>query len=587
MSKRNHRFSFCLISLLLAVVATVSISCKTTSKGSPDTKSESSRKLTQEEQLQLTALFIDANREKALGNDDKAIGLFAQCIKRNPQYSPAMYEMARMLQERKQYNDALVLAQEAVRKEPNNEWYQILLAGLYIEKKQYSEAAKVMRQLSDKHPSTPDYFFNLADIFLMDNRYNDAVKVYDEIEKSFGISEDVALQKEKIYLQMGKVNKAIEELEKLTAEYPEEIRYQIMLADLYLTSGSEFKGLALYEKILSVNPDNPYVHLSLADYYKMQNKEEKSFEEIQAAFKSPEMDIDTKIRILMQYFDLSKNNQQMLDQAWVLLRMTTEINSGEAKAWSIYGDFLYRDKQMKAAADAYRKAVNLDGSRYPIWEQLMYLDSGLGNYDTLFSESARAMELFPEQAESYLYQGFSATRLKNYVQAVKALKAGLSFASGNDLMVKFYGNLAEASYNLKDYDAAFDYYERALKIDPENLYLLNNYCFFLALQKRNLGRAEELAHKLNKLEPNNPVYEDTYGWVYFMQEHYAQAKTMIAQALSHGGDKSSAILEHYGDVLFKLGEKDAALDYWKKALDAGSTSEVLKKKIQDKNWYNE
>jgi predicted Zn-dependent protease len=116
---------------------------------------------------------------------------------------------------------------------------------------------------------------------------------------------------------------------------------------------------------------------------------------------------------------------------------------------------------------------------------------------------------------------------------------------------------------------------------------LNNYCFYLAVQKRNLGRAEELAHKLVRLEPNNPVYEDTYGWVCFMQEHYPQAKTMIGQSLSHGGNASPSILEHYGDVLFKLGEVDAALEYWNKSLAAGSTSELLLKKIKDKNWYNE
>lgn len=573
-------------SLFLFLIPVLAFSaCKPADIATNSTNKNRDEKLTQAEQLQLTALYIDGVREKSLDNYDKALGLFAQCVKRNGKYAPALYEMASILEQRHQYSDALVMATSAVKGEPGNEWYQLLLTNIYIDLNDYGGAAKTMNQLCSQFPGNPDYRLNLADIYIMDGKFMDAIKVYDEVEKKLGVTEDVSLQKEKLYLQMNKSGKAIEEIEALVKEFPSEVKYMIILADLYLTTGSEMKGLSLYEQILSISPDNPYVHISLADYYRMQNNEEKSFSELKLAFASPDMDIDSKVRILLQYYQLSAGNPKLLEQAYTLCQITTQTHPDEAKAWSIYGDFLNRDKRTEEAAEVFRKVIELDGSRYAVWEELLYMDSSLGKFDLLLKESQQAMDLFPEQAEPYLYYGFANIRLKHPEDAVKALRKGLSFATGDPLLLKFYANLGEAYYMLNELDLSFENYEKALKIDPENVFILNNYSFFLAVHKRNLSRAEELSRKLIKLEPNNPTFEDTHAWVCFMQEKYDQARQLLEQALEHGGAKSPAILEHYGDVLYKLNEPDRALEYWKKAAEAGEPSELLKKKISNKMWY--
>ena len=55
--------------------------------------------------------------------------------------------------------------------------------------------------------------------------------------------------------------------------------------------------------------------------------------------------------------------------------------------------------------------------------------------------------------------------------------------------------------------------------------------------------------------------------------------------MKNGGDTRSVILEHYGDILFKLGEKEKAIEYWNKAKKKGGGSDLLDKKIVDKNLY--
>jgi predicted negative regulator of RcsB-dependent stress response len=66
---------------------------------------------------------------------------------------------------------------------------------------------------------------------------------------------------------------------------------------------------------------------------------------------------------------------------------------------------------------------------------------------------------------------------------------------------------------------------------------------------------------------------------------YKNAKEWIGKALKNGGETSPTILEHYGDILFQLGDVDGATNYWTQALDNGGKSEFLEKKIADRKLY--
>lgn len=79
---------------------------------------------------------------------------------------------------------------------------------------------------------------------------------------------------------------------------------------------------------------------------------------------------------------------------------------------------------------------------------------------------------------------------------------------------------------------------------------------------------------------------DTYAWVLFTLEDYEKAKMYIERAMDAGGSESGAILEHYGDILFKLGETAEALQFWKKANGKNGVSEKLDEKIEKQMWVD-
>ena len=120
---------------------------------------------------------------------------------------------------------------------------------------------------------------------------------------------------------------------------------------------------------------------------------------------------------------------------------------------------------------------------------------------------------------------------------------------------------------------------RALKYNENNAPVLNNYSYFLTLDKKDLKKAERMAAQCIKLEPDNATYLDTYAWVFFVQGNYTLAKIYIENALSKDKTNSAELVDHYGDILYMSGEKDKALEQWKKAKEMGKDTDVLKQKI--------
>ena len=70
------------------------------------------------------------------------------------------------------------------------------------------------------------------------------------------------------------------------------------------------------------------------------------------------------------------------------------------------------------------------------------------------------------------------------------------------------------------------------------------------------------------------------------------------QAMQNGGDKSSVVVEHCGDIYYHNGEKEKALEYWKQAEKLAKEPvdedgeprtdkelKLLKKKIANRKYY--
>ncbi|MCX6295178.1 MAG: tetratricopeptide repeat protein [Bacteroidetes bacterium] len=512
--------------------------------------------------------------------------LFSQALKIDPNSAATMYGLAHIYSFQNNKSQALLYSKQAAAIDPKNIWYQLLYISCLKENKMFNEMAAVYERLIKDNPQNFDFYYELANVYLFINKPAEAIKVYNKIEESIGVTEEASMQKLKIYKTGNNFEKAVDEAKKLIKAFPKDAKYYGILGELYQDKGQNEKAFETYSELIKIDSTNAYVHLSLADYYRTLKQNDKAFNEIKIAFNSKDLNIDTKVKILLSYYDITENYPELKSDADELCKIIVAIHPEEAKSFAIYGDFLYRDKKYDLARTQYRKAISLDKEKYALWNQLLIIESELNDFNSMQKESKEAMELFPNQPLPYFFNAVSNYQLKNYEEVVSVLTEGKEFVFDNNLLLsQFYENLGDAQNQLKKYEESDAAYEKSIELDPSNASVLNNYAYYLSLRNKNLEKAEELSKKSNMLATNNSSYQDTYGWILYQMKKYDDAKMWIGKALESGGKSNGTLLEHYGDVLYQLGDIDNALKHWIEAKKVGENSILLDKKIADKKLY--
>ena len=117
---------------------------------------------------------------------------------------------------------------------------------------------------------------------------------------------------------MDKFSKAVEEIEKLSEQFPNDTRFYAMLAELHYNKKMYDKALFYYNKILQKDPYDKFIHISLAGYYREIGQKEKSYQELKLGFENPNLDIDTKIQILLSYYNVTQIYSELKPQAFEL-----------------------------------------------------------------------------------------------------------------------------------------------------------------------------------------------------------------------------------------------------------------------------
>lgn len=552
-------------------------------QNTPDNISASER-----DKILFQEYFFSGNKEKMLGNRQASAEYFQKALKLNPKSAVVWFELAMLSEANNNFTEATAFAEKAVELDPTNKWYLLLLNDFYTSAKNYSGAINTINKLIEINPEALEYYYELASVYLMQNDFKKSLAVYDKLEEKYGVNETVNTQKQKIYSNINDKESAIKEIKKLVTAYPGQVQYYGMLAELYIQNNQPEEALSTYQKINDIDPNNPYVQLSLAEYYERAGKKEKGRESLKNAFQNPNLDIDAKIKILLNFFNITEKNKDDLEYAFLLNQINVGTHPDNPKAYAMYGDFLYRENLLDSAENMYNKALSLDANRYLIWNQLLMINSEQNNNDGLVKNSQKAMELFPNLPGFYFFNGVGHYQNQNYTQAINAFETGKEFVFDNPpLQMQFYSNLGDCYYAVHNFKQAFLYYEKALEIEPNNAYVLNNYSYYLSELGENLEKAEKMSKKSNELAPNNPSYLDTYAWILYKQQNYTDAKIYMEKAFDAGGKNNATLLDHYADILFRLGKTDEAKTYWQKAFDKDPNLKGLKQKLEKGTLNNE
>jgi len=545
--------------LLLGIMTLMS--CSSTKKGSKN----SDRKLTQKEASQEADLFAQGVIQKEAGNNKKALDYFTKALDINPNDPAALYEKARILNANGQSAEAYELSKKAISIDPDNRWYKAVFAGIARQEGKYDEYVKAYEELVEQHPKNFDFLNELAYAYVFTGQYKKAIAEYNKIEEQVGINEALINQKVNLYSQTGDYQGGVNEYEKLIKANPEEVRYYAMLAEYCAKSKMDDKAIWAYEQIEKLNPDDPYVHISLADFYRQRNDIQRSFEELKLGMANKNLDLETKVKLLSTYYSGSLNEEQK-KQALELSKILIQTHPDNPVSKSLYSSLLYQNQEYKKARELTAEVIKRDSLNYAMWEQLLFCDMYLENNKNLAREANQVIELFPNQPLPYLMGGIAYYQLKEYEKAADILETGKDFVAGNTaLLEEFYNYLGEIYHSMKNYDACFLAYDKVLSLNPENSIVLNNYAYYLSLQKKDLQKAERMARHAVNLDPKNSNNLDTYAWVLYQEGKYDEALKWQQKALENGGNTSDTVLEHFGKILEKLGRNEEAQQYFEMA----------------------
>jgi tetratricopeptide (TPR) repeat protein len=573
--------------LLLAI--SVATACGSQKKAANESRAGKGQETTDPRLAErVTSKFIDASKEKILGNFRQAITLYQNCLELNPLHAPSMYEMARLLRMQGSVNDALDLAERAVEIDPNNKWYNVLLASVYEQSGQIGQAIKVLGNLLELYPNELEFMHQMALLYLKETRFADAIAVYDKIERINGTDEDIIIQKQQLYILDGQPQKAIAEIEKLINLYPGESRYYALLADLHLELGNFQEAIANLEKIREFDPQNPYIPITLAEYYFRTENHRQAIAELKSGFANPGLDMDIKFQVLFTYFTDDEIHGEYQEDVAELTEILIATHPNDVRPYSVKANMLIQEEKFEEARDVFRRMLSIDNSSFFIWETMLRINAMLRDTMAMRDESIQAIEIFPLQPLPYLFAGLAYFQLEDYPEAIKMFKNGKDLVVDDDeLLAEFFMHLGDTYNRAGQHEASDSAFDQALALDPENSYTLNNYSYYLSLRKERLDVAKEMSAKSLELSPDNKHYLDTYGWILYQMGNYDEAKIWIEKSIENNASEDAVVLEHFGDVLYKLGRKEEALKYWKQALELGGheITEFLEDKVRDGRLY--
>ncbi|MCE2681901.1 MAG: tetratricopeptide repeat protein [Flavobacteriia bacterium] len=526
--------------------------------------------------------FHEGVRLKMRGQINDAIIKFEECIMIRPD-DAAYYALSECYLMKNDLARSAEYIKMAVKLDPKNIWYTQELAYMYFESGNFAEAVKNFEKLVKYAPQNVEWLYGYAECLMKVGKIDEAIKSLDKMEEQVGKHPELAMQKFNLYLQIKQVDKAINEIEKARKEFPEDPQLLATLVDFYFQTGREKEAITMLEALVKSAPENGRARLALADIYRQKGRKQDELLQLKAAFSCEDVDLDTKMKILIGIYDKSsKIDQEVYDLVDALVAQYPN----EAKSHSIKGDYLLRAEKDIEALESYREALKYDKNQYPIWNQVLLMEYQEGKFEWLYEDSKTCMEYFPSIPTVYLLSGVSAVQLKKFDEAITVLETGKELIVGDKaLEAEMYGQLGEAYFGIGKTDEGKEAYGDALKMDPESSLLRTNYANRLALSKIDLGYALELIDAVLKENPTVPEFLDTKGLVLFQLNLYADALTFFKKA-DELKPSDKIIVEHLGDAYSKSGDALKAVEFWIKAKELGSTSKNLDKKIEKKTYFD-
>ena len=545
--------------------------------------------ITQANRVKATYVLMEAQRQHFLEHDDAFYHLIAYAYSLDSTNTSIAFYMGVAKFERTsfEHTDELTAALAQMRKHveahPEDKYEARLYAHAAFLVNQYQEGLRVLNIQHQLYPQDDNLLSTMADAYEKTSDYKKALAIYDTLQQWQGQSVELSSAKLKAYQALNDTTGAIHEMRALLASAPTNADYNLAMGKMLFMFGYRDSAMVYYDKAQQYEPDNGLTYLTKAEYYLALGDTLNYDRQTYQALVSTDLDVESKLQILVNYTKTLLSAKDTTHRTDHLFDVLIEQHPLEPQIRVLYSEYLMFIDNNEGAAEQIDYALNLDPTNKELWTRLMAYYLYAGNYEKAIEVGDKAIRLNPDNVELYSYLGSSCYSVKQYDKAIEVYDKALAILDSTqvDDRSNLLSGKADVKFAMGDTIAAFALYDQSLDLNPDNPGTLNNYAYFLALSNRDLDKAERMSAKTIVEDAANPTYLDTYAWVFYMRKEYTMAQLYIEMAINNEEQPTSELFEHYGYILLANGDKQKALEQWRKAIELKPDNEQLVKQIEE------
>ena len=539
------------------------------------------------------AFFLDAICQREKGNNDAAFDLLRHCVELDSTRSEAYYYLAPYYRAMKDKDQQFYCIKKAAELEPHNATYLETLGEAYIAQRQYAEAAEVLEQLYDVNHNRTDVLGMLIQLYEQLEDYDKAIQMLNKLEIAEGKSERLSYAKSQLYTRKGDKRAAIQEMKQLQEQYPNDLNYLCLYANALTMNDQQKQAIRIYEDVLSQEPDNRSALMGLMAYYYDQKDSVKTEQYRERLLLNKNATQEDRVALLRQLIGESEQNGGDSTRVLQLFHRILQMPQSDADMALFCATYMNMKQMPRDSIQAVlEQALAIAPDNAAARLQLVSYAWQAEDKDRVIALCHDARQYNPDEMAFYYYQGIAYYQKDQLDDALNAFQNGISVITDQSdpaIVSDFYAVMGDILHQKGLAEEAFAAYDSCLQWKDDNIGCLNNYAYYLSERGEQLDKAEEMSYRTVKAEPKNSTYLDTYAWILFMQERYAEAKIYIDQALQNMEDSlgNEVIVEHAGDIYAQNKDMDRALSLWRDAQQKKPEDQLLIRKIKLKKYLKE
>lgn len=475
---------------------------------------------------------------------------------------------------------------EIVRLAPDDDEASLWLARLYSMQNRHDEAEKVLRKLLEGDPGHPQGLQSLGQLLLDAGRGREAVSLLEKETASDDAGPHMVALLGEAYSQLNQRAEAEKAYRRAVELEPREPAYRQRLARTLADAGKSEEAITEYKKLLEMNPRDAESHLRLAQEYRKLGKFDDAEQSVVQARQLAPGSLEVIYNEALIYESQGRFDDaiRVLSGAASNMRGRGSLSESRRRSLGIlYNQLgrLYREMENYSAAISVYEDMRALGPEEATQARSMLIESYRADkqLDRAIAESERAVAEDPDRGNKMVHALLLAERGEDD-QAATMLR-GLLDGSDGDREVHL--TMAQVYERTRRYADAETAAKRAELLSADAA--AKEVAWFLlgAIYERwhKYDQAEEYFKKVLELNASNANALNYYGYMLAergvrLEEAVAMVKRALAEEPHNG-----AYLDSLGWAYYKLNRLSDAEEYLRRATERSSHDPTIRDHLGD------